>query len=121
MGMSVSNSKTIFHSKLLCMTALLIVCLLVPVALAAIPLEQTMSARYSVRNWTSTNIPPLQLIQVLQSAYGYTEGHRNVPRVGNSYSLDLYVANATAIYRYSPDMNTLTVQTLSVNMVTLRP
>jgi len=107
---------------LLCLTALLIVCLIVPSAFAAtVPLEQTMSARYSVRGWSSTNIPALQLLQVLQSAYGYAEGHRNVPRVGNSYSLDLFVANATATYRYNPDTNTLTVHTPAVNKLTLRP
>lgn len=111
-----------FPSKTLGLVTLLVSCLLVTPALAASSsIEQTISARYSVRSWASGSISDTQLLEVLRSAYGVYGDHRSVPQVGNAYSLDLFVSNATGTYRYVPEQNTLTVHDLNVNKESLRP
>ncbi|MCJ7762752.1 nitroreductase family protein, partial [Candidatus Bathyarchaeota archaeon] len=111
-----------FPSKTLSLATFIIFCLLITPALAdSFPLEQTISARYSARSWTSDSISDVQLLEVLRSAYGNYGDHRSIPQIGNAYSLDLFVSNATGTYRYVPEQNTLTVHDLSVNKETLRP
>jgi hypothetical protein len=111
-----------FPSKTLNLAIFIVSCLLITPALAdSVSLEQTISARYSVRNWASGSISDVQLLEVLHSAYGVYGDHRSVPLVGNAYSLDLFVANTTGTYRYVPEQNTLIVHDLTVNKETLRP
>ena len=111
-----------FHEKLLCVTALIITSLLLPsVSAAPIPIEQTMSVRYSVNSWTTENIPQQQLLEVLQSAYGYRQSHRSVPQFGSDYSLVLYTVNATATYRYVPEQNALVIHDLTATKATIAP
>ena len=110
-----------FPSKTFSLATFIISCLLITPALAdSVSLEQTISARYSARSWTSDSISDVQLLEVLRSGYGYYGDHRSIPQVGNAYSLDLFVANATGTYRYVPEQNTLTVHDLSINKETIR-
>ena len=110
-----------FPSTTLGLTAFLVYCLLVTPALAdSVSIEQTISARYSARSWTSDNISNVQLLEVLHSGSGYFGDHRSIPQVGNAYSIDLFVANATGTYLYVPEQNMLAVHDLSVNKETLR-
>lgn len=110
-----------FTLRITGLAALLISSLLIPNAFGAlIPIEQTISARSSIRSWTSSNIPSTQLLEVLRSAYGYYGDHRSIPHIGNEYSLDLFVANATGTYRYIPEQNVLATHDPSVNKETLR-
>lgn len=95
--------------------------LIIPAVAASVSLEETISARYSARSWTNDSISDAQLLEVLHSAYGNYGAHRSIPQVGNAYSLDLFVSNATGTYRYVPEQNLLTVHNLSVNKETLRP
>ncbi len=88
---------------------------------APIPIEQTMSERYSVSSWTSDNIPSATLLDVLRSSYGYSSNHRNIPLIANEYSLILFVSNATGTYKYSPQQNTLAAYDLTLNKEALRP
>lgn len=108
-------------SKALLVCALLAAILILPEASAAASsLEQVISSRYSVRTWTTDTIPNNLLLEVLRSGYGYYDNHRTIPRYGSSYSLDLFVANATGTYRYVPEQNILTIHSLSVTKEMLR-
>lgn len=110
-----------FPSTALGLVAFFAYCLLVTPALAdSVSIEQTISARYSARSWTSASVSDAQLLEVLHSGCGYYGDHRSIPQVGNAYSIDLFVANATGTYLYVPEQNVLTVHDLSVNKETIR-
>ena len=83
--------------------------------------EQVASRRQSIRSYTSEDVSEQQLLDVLWAAYSYTNGRRNVPRIGYDYSLTLFTVNATGSYRYIPESNSLVVYDLSVNKGTIRP
>lgn len=85
------------------------------------PLEQTVSLRQSVRNYTSENITGQQLLEVLQVAYGFWADHRSIPIIGQNYSLTVFVANATASYQYAPETNTLILYADNISKETIRP
>jgi nitroreductase len=88
---------------------------------ASFPLEQTVSLRQSIRNYTSENITADQLLQVLQVAYGFWNGHRSTPTIGQNYSLTVFVVNATASYQYAPETNTIILYAGNVSKETIRP
>jgi SagB-type dehydrogenase family enzyme len=87
---------------------------------AASPLEQTVSSRQSVRNFTSENISSQQLLMVLWSAYGYTSLNRTVPQIGYNHSLTVFAVNATGSYQYVPESNSVIAYDLSVNKEAVR-
>ena len=87
----------------------------------ASPLEQTVSRRQSIRNYTNENISCQQLLEVLWSAYGHFNSRRNVPQIGHDYSLIIFAVNETGSYRYIPENNSLVVHDLTVNKETIRP
>jgi len=87
----------------------------------ASPLEQTVSRRQSIRNYTNENISCQQLLEVLWSAYGHFNSRRNVPQIGYDYSLIIFAVNETGSYRYIPENNSLVVHDLTVNKETIRP
>lgn len=82
--------------------------------------EQVASRRQSMRSYTSEDVSEQQLLDVLWAAYGYTNGRRNVPRIGYDYSLILYTVNETGSYRYIPESNSLAVHDLTVNKESIR-
>jgi SagB-type dehydrogenase family enzyme len=85
------------------------------------PLEQTISRRQSIRSYTDENVTSQQLIEILNAAYGFRNGHRTIPQIGSDYSLTIFAVNSTASYRYIPETNTLTMHDASVNKETIRP
>ena len=85
------------------------------------PLEQTVGRRQSIRSYTNENISSTQLLQILQAAYGFSNGHRNIPRIGQDYSLIIFPVNATASYRYTPETNAIILHDGNVNKETIRP
>lgn len=86
----------------------------------SIPLEHTISHRQSTRTFTSQNISSQQLLQVLETAYGYTNDHRSTPPIGLEYSLVIFPVNTTGSYQYFPETNSLTIHDLTVNKETIR-
>lgn len=93
-------------SRTLTLLSLLVVSLLLPSAYATtVPIEQTMSSRLSVREYTNANITQQQLLSVLRGAYGYWGDHRAVPSVSSDYSITLFSVNATGSYLYDPVSN----------------
>jgi hypothetical protein len=88
---------------------------------ASFPLEQTISLRESIRNYTSENITTSELLEVLQVAYGFWGDHRSIPMIGQNYSLTVFVVNATASYQYAPETDTLILYHGNVNKETIRP
>ncbi len=88
---------------------------------ASFPLEQTVSRRQSIRSYTNENISSQQLLTVLQNAYGLSNSHRNIPRIGYDHSLIIFPVNTTASYRYTPENNTIILHDTNVNKETIRP
>jgi SagB-type dehydrogenase family enzyme len=88
---------------------------------AATPIETTMSQRYSVRTYTSQNIEPQQLIELLRAAYGYVGSNRVLPAIGGTYSLVVFAVNSSGTFRYVPETNSLSVWDAAVNKDTIRP
>lgn len=104
------------------LTALFILYFILPISsTASSPLEQTVSRRQSTRNYINENISSHQLLTVLQNAYGLSNSHRNIPRIGHNYSLIIYPVNATASYRYTPETNTIILHDTNINKETIRP
>jgi len=102
--------------------ALLFLYFMLPTSSAtSYPLEDTVSRRQSVRDYTNENITGQQLLEVLQAAYGFMSDFRSVPRIGCYYSLIIFPVNATASYRYIPETNTIILHNTNVNKETIRP
>ena len=101
-------------SSLLCL-------LLLVVPSFALSFEQIASRRQSMRSYTFADVSEQQLLDVLWAAYGYSNGRRNLPRVGAGYSLIVYTVNETGSYRYIPESNSLVIHDLSVDKQSIRP
>ena len=85
------------------------------------PLEQTISRRQSIRNYTNENVSTQQLVEVLQAAYGIWSNHRSTPQIGYNYSLIIFPVNATASYRYIPETNTVILHDINATKETVWP
>jgi len=104
------------------LTALLILLPMLSTSYAtSFPLEQTISRRQSIRNYTNENVTSQQLIEVLKAAYGLWNDHRTIPQIGYEYGLTIFAVNATASYQYIPETNTIAMHDASVNKETIRP
>jgi len=81
-----------------------------PVVTGEVSLEQLLSQRRSVREYTDAAIELFELGQLLWAAQGIThpQGYRSAPSAGALYPLELYVLADrvqrldTALYRYDP-------------------
>lgn len=83
-------------------------------------LEQVASSRQSTRSFISTDVSQQQLLDVLRSAYGYTNTRRNTPKIGSDYSLVVFTVNSTGSYQYNPESNSVEAHDLTVNKETIR-
>ena len=99
-------------------TSSICLALLVPQAFS-LSLEEIISRRMSSRSYTSENISEQWLLEILELAYGTTNGHRSVPQIGDDYSLVIFPYNETGSYRYIPESNSLVVHDPSVNKDTI--
>ena len=96
------------------------ICLGLLVAQAfSLSLEQIISRRQSIRSYTAENISEQVLLEILELAYGTTNGHRSVPQIGDDYSLVIFPYNETGCYRYVSESNSLIVHDLTVNKNTV--
>jgi hypothetical protein len=75
----------------------------------------------SIRSYTSENLSSQQLLEILSTAYGYTNNGRSTPQIGYDNSLIIFPVNATGSYRYIPETNSLIIHDLNVNKETIRP
>lgn len=65
------------------------------------PLEEAMSRRMSIREFTDDPVTDEELSTVLWAAYGYTgEGKRTVPAFDATHAAEIYVINKDAVYKY---------------------
>ena len=113
------------QNTLITLAACLIVLLILPSVpsksyATSFPLEQTISRRQSIRSYTDENVTSQQLIEVLNAAYGFRNGHRTIPLIGSDYSLTIFAVNATASYQYIPETDMITMHDASVNKETIR-
>jgi SagB-type dehydrogenase family enzyme len=67
-------------------------------------LEEAISRRHSVREFTKETLNERELSQLLWVTQGITrrEGYRAAPSAGALYPLELYVATPTGFYHYRP-------------------
>lgn len=67
-------------------------------------LEEAISRRHSVREFTQEPLNERELSQLLWAAQGITrrDGYRAAPSAGALYPLELYVATPTGLYHYRP-------------------
>jgi hypothetical protein len=66
------------------------------------PLEQSMSRRMSVREFTEEPVTEGELATVLWAAFGTTPNGRTVRDYGGAYAAAVYVLLEDAVYRYDP-------------------
>jgi SagB-type dehydrogenase family enzyme len=74
-------------------------------------LEETLSARRSVREFKADPLSPQEISQLLWAAQGIThaEGLRTAPSAGALYPLELFAATAEGFSRYEPHGHGLVV------------
>jgi SagB-type dehydrogenase family enzyme len=77
---------------------------------AEISLEETLTRRRSVRNYTDKELTWEQIGQLLWAGQGVTRdwGARTAPSAGALYPLEVYVATANGLYHYRPEGHTVT-------------
>lgn len=67
------------------------------------PLEETISRRMSIREFTETPVTDEELSTVLWAAYGYTtDGKRTVSAFDASHAAEIYILKEEAVYKYEP-------------------
>ena len=81
-----------------------IITLPAPVREGRMSLEEAISRRHSVREFTKEPLNERELAQLLWTAQGITrrEGYRAAPSAGALYPLELYVATPDGFYHYRP-------------------
>ncbi|MCW4055039.1 MAG: nitroreductase family protein [Candidatus Bathyarchaeota archaeon] len=112
-----AKKKSVAH-----VVALFTICSLLLVApVVALPLEQIISRRQSVRSYTDEKITIQQLLKILWATYGSSNVYRSIPNVGDNYPLIVFPVNATGSYRYFPENHSIILHDGSVNKETIRP
>ena len=73
------------------------------------PLMQAMSERHSTRDFSSREIQPQVLSNLLWAAWGINrpEGRRTVPTANNKQGMDVYAVTAMGAYLYDAAANTI--------------
>lgn len=72
-------------------------------------LEEAISKRRSVRNYSPKELTPEEISQLLWAAQGITDaaGHRAAPSAGARYPLVVYLVKSDGIYLYVPEKHAL--------------
>ena len=75
----------------------------------AMPLEQALAKRRSVRGFSSKELSPAQVSQLLWACQGVTSllRRRTAPSAGALYPLVALLADKTGVYRYAPNGHSL--------------
>jgi len=90
------------------------------VATSSIPLEETVSARQSIRSFTSENISVAQLLGVLSDAFSYANAGKSASEIGSEYCVTVFAVNATGSYQYVPQRSSVVAYNLIVNKQIIR-
>lgn len=74
-----------------------------------VSLEEALTRRRSIREFTEEGLTPAEISQLLWAAQGVTDprGFRTAPSAGALYPLELYVATGEGVYHYSPQSHRL--------------
>jgi SagB-type dehydrogenase family enzyme len=77
-------------------------------------LEEVLTRRRSVREFSDQPLTPAELGQLLWAAQGFTNerGSRTAPSAGALYPLEVYVATADGVFHYDPQRHRLLVSSL---------
>jgi SagB-type dehydrogenase family enzyme len=80
-----------------------------PARTGLMSLEDSISRRRSVREFSRQPLTEQQIGQLLWAAQGIThpDGFRTAPSAGALYALEVYVATLTGFYHYSPEAHCL--------------
>jgi SagB-type dehydrogenase family enzyme len=83
-----------------------------PSTTSALPLEQAIARRRSIRSFTGEALTPRQMSQLCWAGQGITEPRealRAAPSAGALYPIELFVATADGVGHYDPRDHTLAV------------
>jgi SagB-type dehydrogenase family enzyme len=74
-----------------------------------VSLEETLTRRRSIREFTEEGLSSAEISQLLWAGQGITDprGFRTAPSAGALYPLELYVATGEGVYHYSPERDRL--------------
>lgn len=86
-----------------------VIALAEPVTDGSVSLEASLAARRSERTFTTAEVAPEDLGQLLWAGQGITdgEGHRTAPSAGARYPIELYVITDDEVGRYQPEHHQL--------------
>ncbi len=75
-----------------------------PTVKGTMSVEEALSSRRSVREYSSADLSASDLSQIAWAAQGITDSHgfRTAPSAGALYPIELYVVNTTGVYHYIP-------------------
>jgi SagB-type dehydrogenase family enzyme len=84
-----------------------------PAKSGTVSLEEALSRRRSIREFSNETIANEVLGQLLWAAQGVThrDGYRTAPSAGALYPLELYAATAQGLFHYEPRQHRLTART----------
>lgn len=83
-----------------------------PSTVGTVSLEEVLAARRSVREYSSAELSPAELGQLLWAAQGITEvagRGRTAPSAGGTYPLEVYAVTRGGLFRYVPEEHALEV------------
>lgn len=83
----------------------------VPAHTAEMTLEEALSSRRSVREYGDQPLTAAEIGQLLWAAQGITDerGFRTAPSAGALYPLEIYLATASGVFQYDPQLHRLVV------------
>jgi SagB-type dehydrogenase family enzyme len=83
-----------------------------PVCTGGMPLMDALANRQTIREYSSRDISPQTLANLLWAAFGINRpesGKRTAPSASNLQETDIYVIRKDGAYRWDPALNTLTL------------
>ncbi len=82
-----------------------------PMTSGLVSLEAALQSRRSRRDFTSQELNPGEISQLLWAAQGITDprGFRTAPSAGALYPLELYIVTADGVFHYLPQQHALEV------------
>ncbi len=82
-----------------------------PTLRSEVSLEEALTRRRSIREFTAEGLTSTEISQLLWAAQGITDlrGFRTAPSAGALYPLELYVATGEGVYHYLPQGHNLAV------------
>lgn len=80
-----------------------------PMHSSEVSLEQALTSRRSVREYSDQALTPIEIGQLLWAAQGITneQGYRTAPSAGALYPLELYLLTGEGVFHYEPARHSL--------------